>query len=563
MRKKNSIGFLISHCNIPKKFLFISMVLVGLESLSSVGLIYFEGKAIDIITGTDYIVDEVVTVFLTVLGFVFLQWVWSVIVPYMFKKYGIAQGAQIRNRFHTSLVNASVADVNRLGKGDIAMRSSVEVGRVQKFLTDDFYIMSKRLMMALSAVALSMIVDWRLALLEFIFIPFIVKKNMECDEKLDENFYMIDEYYGQMSDLFTNVLRSMKLIKSYCAELFFENKMSNLLNEVQAESIRNNKKIVDGMNRLISINLIPMFIHYLAGTVFILLDWITLGEFVAFASLRGYVSNFLMYIPTFIPRSKAAVASIRRIEEVTQLDEETDLIESTDMHEHIALQGQNLQFSYDEQIILNDVNVTIFSNKVNLLVGKSGIGKTTLLNVLSGIFSLNDGRVIYNNKVIKAQGQRMNIAYVGQEPFLLNGTIKENLDIMNKASMDSIATICRRLNIHDAIMELPNQYETEIGGDAGKVLSGGQLQRLGFARAYLSDADIIFMDEPSSALDVKSEQQVLELIKELKKEKTFVITTHSESIISEGDYIYLLEGGTVSAIDNIDSYKERLSEIDC
>lgn len=561
MRKKNSIGFLIGHCNVTKKFLLISMVVVGVESLSSVGLIYFEGKAIDIIAGTDYVVEEIITVFLTVLGFIFLQWIWSVVVPYMFKKHAIAQGAKIRDRFQTSLVNASMTDVSRLGKGDIAMKSSVEIGRVQKFLADDFYIVLKRLMMGCGAVVLSAIFDWRLALLEFASVPFIVKKNMDCEEKLDENFYMIDAYYGQMSDLFTNVLCSMKLIKSYCAELFFENKISNLLNDVQAESIRNNKKIVDVMNRLIGLNLIPMFIHYFAGTFFILSDWITLGEFVAFASLRGCVTNFLMYIPTFIPKAKAAIASIRRIEEVTQLDEETELIECTDMHEHIALEGQNLQFSYEGQIIFNNVNVTIFSNKINLLVGKSGIGKTTLLNVLSGIFLPNNGRVIYNNKIIKTQGQRMNIAYVGQEPFLLNSTIKENLDIMNRASMDNIVTICRKLNIHDAIMELPNQYETEIGGDAGKVLSGGQLQRLGFARAYLSEADIIFMDEPSSALDVKSEQQMLKLMKELKKEKTFVIATHSETMIPEGDYIYLLEGGNVSAIDHIDSYKERLAAI--
>lgn len=279
----------------------------------------------------------------------------------------------------------------------------------------------------------------------------------------------------------------------------------------------------------------------------------------AFAVLRGHVTNFLMYIVSFIPTYKSVKASIRRMEDVTKLKESHDDIHSTVLDEEFFLQGSNICFLYDKQKVLENLNISIYSDSINLLVGESGSGKTTLLNVLSSIMTPDSGYVIYNSKIVKGIEIQNSLAYVSQSPFILSGSIMENINFFGKSTSEEIIDICRKLNIHKAIMQLPNHYETMIGGEHGNVLSGGQLQRLCLARAFVSEAKIIFLDEPSSALDTENEMEVIQLLKKLKRDKTVVISTHSAAFINEADYVYLVEGGKVARISNVGQFLNGLN----
>lgn len=557
--KNNKKNTLFHFCNISKYFIINCLALVSMECLSTIGLTYFQSKAIDLFTYKTFNRRNVLIIIIGMIIFVILQWIWSIIVPYKFKKNGIYKIAKIRKKIYESIINTSTTNVKKINSGDITMKLSVEINKIQNFLSNDLYLVSKRFLMALGALLLSLFFNWKLAILEFLILPFIIKKNRETDESMDENFYLIYKYYGQMGDLFTSILNSLKLIKTFCVETLFEKKITNLLNNIQNESIINNKKIVKSMNKLVCINLLPTVIHFTIGTLFVLCNWISLGEFVAFAVLRGHVTNFLMYIVSFIPTYKSVKASIRRMEDVTKLKESHDDIHSTVLDEGFFLQGSNICFSYDKQKVLENLNISIYSDSINLLVGESGSGKTTLLNILSSIMTPDSGYVIYNSKIVKGIEIQNSLAYVSQSPFILSGSIMENINFFGKSTSEEIIDICRKLNIHKAIMQLPNHYETMIGGEHGNVLSGGQLQRLCLARAFVSEAKIIFLDEPSSALDTENEMEVIQLLKKLKRDKTVVISTHSAAFINEADYVYLVEGGKVARISNVGQFLNGLN----
>lgn len=561
LMKNKKIDIYFRFCNISKCFMIISFVLVLVECLATIGVTYFESEAIDLFAYKNSENKDVLVIIYGMIIFIVFQWIWSVFIPYRFKKNSINQISAIREKIYESIINASTTDIKKIGSGDITMRVSVEINRIQTFLSTDLYIVLKRFIMAIGALLLSLYFDWKLAILECVMLPFIVKKNRDADESMDENYYMIDEYYGQMGNLFTSILNSIKLIKTFCVDNLFEKRLSDLLDNIQQESVVNNKKIVHSANRLTGINLLPTMIHFSVGTLFVLFDWISLGEFVAFAVLRGYVTNFLMYIPTFIPKCRSVYASIQRIMDITNLKATYHIIQSAPFSEEFIIQGNNICFSYDEQLVLKNLNISIYSNSINLLVGESGSGKTTLLNVLCNVLIPDGGNIVYNSKLVTETEIQKDLAYVSQASFISRGTIKENVNFYGKSTDEEVVDICKKLNIHETIMELPRQYETMIGGQEGNILSGGQIQRLCLARAFLSRAKIIFMDEPSSALDVKNEMEILQLLKEIKRDKTLVISTHSTEFIDEADYVFLVEGGTAAKINDVDKYLMKSAEI--
>lgn len=209
----------------------------------------------------------------------------------------------------------------------------------------------------------------------------------------------------------------------------------------------------------------------------------------------------------------------------------------------------NVSFSYGDETILQNVSLTVPENKVIGIVGKSGSGKSTLLKLLMRFWNVNNGDISVNGRSIKnintSQLRDME-SFVTQETHLFHDSIKSNLKIAKlDATDEEIIAACKKASVHDFIMTLPQGYDTPVG-ELGDTLSGGERQRIGLARAFLHDAPLMLLDEPTSNLDSLNEAVILRSLSEQSSDKTVVLVSHRQSTMRIADTVYSVEHGRMS-----------------
>lgn len=232
---------------------------------------------------------------------------------------------------------------------------------------------------------------------------------------------------------------------------------------------------------------------------------------------------------------------------VLDILEETPVVEEIQGEKEIAFEGfavQNVTFAYKDEVILNDVSVDIPTGKVVGIVGKSGSGKSTLLKLLMRFWDVKKGSVKVSGQEI-AHVNTTNLrdmeSFMTQETHLFHDSIQNNVRIANlSATEEEVVEACKKASVHEFIMSLPQGYDTPVG-ELGDTLSGGERQRIGLARAFLHDAPVLLLDEPTSNLDSLNEAVILKSLKESAKDKTVVLVSHRESTMRIADEVYSVE----------------------
>lgn len=210
------------------------------------------------------------------------------------------------------------------------------------------------------------------------------------------------------------------------------------------------------------------------------------------------------------------------------------------------LNVDHVSFAYDDELILDDIQLSLEANKIYGIQGKSGSGKSTLLKLLMRFYDVNKGSIQINHKDIKAwktTSLRNNESYVTQETYLFDDTIMNNVRLANvNASDEEVINACKKANLHDFIMTLKDNYQTQIGALANS-LSGGERQRIGLARAFLHEGQLILLDEPTSNLDSLNEAIIMKSLKENAEDKTILIVSHRESSMKICDEVIPMANG--------------------
>lgn len=241
-------------------------------------------------------------------------------------------------------------------------------------------------------------------------------------------------------------------------------------------------------------------------------------------------------------------------ERVLSLLEEKPLVEEIegDMKSSNVFKGalmDHVTFSYEDETILDDYSLKLEPGKITGIHGVSGSGKSTLLKLLKRFWDVNQGAITVDEEDIKqipTKHLRDMESYVTQETHLFHDSIANNIAIAKpKATREEIMEAAKKASIHDFIMTLPNGYDTEVG-ELGDTLSGGEKQRIGIARAFLHDAQMILMDEPTSNLDSLNEGIILKSLKESSEEKTIVLVSHRISTMNLADTVYEMKDGRIS-----------------
>lgn len=368
---------------------------------------------------------------------------------------------------------------------------------------------------------------------------------------LRKNSRQMFQLIGKLNTLLNETFQGLHVIRSFTLEnlLFKQFKQKNeKLYRLELENAKLQGWFYSG-GQLISS---AVFLSSLCfGALFVSKNVMTVGALLTFINLVNHLVYPLTGLAGQWAGFQRSVAAVERL--LTVLDQPVD---SADLPKFIpsfslskTIEFQNVSFSYDERTqVFHQFSLTIPAGKVTALVGPSGGGKSTLLNLLQGFYKPQSGRILIGGEPMEAMTLselRSAMAYVPQETFLFAGSIRDNLlfarpgireEEMIEASVSA--------NCHGFISSLPEGYDTEIG-ERGTKLSGGQKQRIAIARALLKDAPILLLDEATSALDSGTENQVKKALNQLMKGRTTLVIAHRLSTIQHADTIIVLDHGEI------------------
>ena len=356
--------------------------------------------------------------------------------------------------------------------------------------------------------------------------------------------YQYREKLGMMNSFFLDSIRGLPEIQQFGQQ---DRRLNRLGEYNQAvEAINEKLKVQEGKNRVVTDRVIfgtIVIYTVLAGGLFFR-QAITIKEviitFVAFASSFGptvalsNLSNNLFH----------TIASGNRVLDLMAEEPLIDEIKGKERQTFGEVKCREVSFSYDTELVIDKASLKIKRGEILGIHGKSGCGKSTLLKLLMRFFKLNDGCIDINQinlEEINTSDLRDMESYVTQETCLFNTSIKENIKIAKADATDEeVVLAAQKASLHEFIKGLPQGYDTNVG-ELGEQLSGGEKQRIGIARAFLHNAPLMLLDEPTSNLDSLNEGIILKAIKEMGQDKTIVLVSHRESTMGIADNIMTLE----------------------
>ena len=374
--------------------------------------------------------------------------------------------------------------------------------------------------------------------------------------KLKEIHKERKEWQDKFTSLTTESIRGIREIKTLGVKNSLLNDMKDIIRIIYKKSERE----IDIQKEF---NIIVRFLKtilevgvFITCVILMYYNQISLTFFIA---MTYYIYRYMWLIENINDLTQTyqkVVVSITRVNEILENKLYND--ESFGEKEISKIKGvlefKDVTFSYpDEDVTLNNFNLKIEPNKKVAVVGKSGQGKSTLFNLITRIFDINEGEILLDNiniKELSEESLRKNVSIIRQDPFIFNKTIKENFELIDKnITLEEIRKYSKMAYIDDYIMSLPKQYDTVLG-EGGVNLSGGQKQRLAIARTLSKKSKVILFDEATSALDNESQKFIKKAIDNLVKDHTVVIVAHRLSTIMDVDVIHIVDKGKIVASGN-------------
>lgn len=442
-------------------------------------------------------------------------------------------------RYYDSEVTGKI--INRLG------RAITSVSGFLQFFSNNLLQM---LLSMVVAVVVLLIYSWPLAILFMLFIPANLYLTARTSDKWQKYESDKNEHFDIASGRFAEVVGQMRLVKSFGSQerelTLFDTRMKSMVGLTKKQSTH-----WHGMNAIRGVVFGTLFAAIYAVVFYqTASQQISVGDMVLLVMLIQQLSFPLQSLSFFVDAYQKAVANSKDFvkamqEKAESHDEEAQALQVTEAH----IEYKDVNFSYKKgEPVLSDVSFTVKPGQKLALVGESGGGKTTISNLLMGLYAPKSGEVFIdgqNVNNVQFRSLRQNIATVFQDPAMFSGTIRENIAYAQPdAGDDAIERAAKAANAHEFIVKLRDGYDTEIG-ERGIKLSGGQKQRLAIARALLKDAPILILDEATSSLDSRSEVLVQEALERLMKGRSVLIIAHRLSTIAHVDQIVTLKDGRV------------------
>jgi ABC-type multidrug transport system fused ATPase/permease subunit len=457
----------------------------------------------------------------------------------------------IRNVFYDHLQGMSFAYFDKAQTGQLMSRATVDIEAVRTFISMGLLQLFQTAFLTVGIVYLLISLNWRLALFSLAFMPIIAWRVISVSTRLRPIWLKVQQLIASLGNTLQESLTGIKVVKGFAREEEEGQKFS-------ADAKRLYDKQIDAA-RLVALNT-PLMV-FLLGVPTALVLWQGGHQVIAGNLTIGGMTQFILYLGMLaMPiRRLGAIANMysrsmsagQRILEV--LDSKSPVTEKPDAIKLGKLKGkvcfENVNFSYNPlSPALKDVSFEVHPGQLVALVGSSGSGKSTIINLLLRFYDASSGRITMDDidiRDITLNSLRTNIGIAQQDVFLFSMTIRDNIAYgVPDASMEQVIEAAKAAQIHDFIESLPDGYNTWVG-ERGHTLSGGEKQRITIARALLTNPSILVLDEITSSVDAETERLIRLAIDNLIEGRTTFIVSHRLPIITNADLILVLRDGRI------------------
>ena len=462
---------------------------------------------------------------------------------------------ELKKNVFNSILHLPVEKFSKLEKGQLMNNISEDINVFSNLFTTRFLIMIDFLSLFIMLFIL-MNINLFLTLILLINLPVSILLFNYYGKKINQSENQLKCFSDKLSTYIQEVFNGFSIIKTNTSESQFLNVYHKKNQNLYEFGIEKNtySYLADFFSQ--QCNNILYIIVIGVGIILIGRGNMTIGELVAFSTYSSRLTVMLLNLTKINTEIEEVIVSVNRIKDI----QNTLLTINETSHNKIKLSEKIEEiklcdFSYkylDDQYILKNINLNMKKNRIYYLIGKNGSGKSTILNVLSGLYFDYEGKFIINNRFdfnqIDPQFYRVKIGYIPQRTEMFSGTVLENITLYNDIPFEKVIQKCKEAGIHDDIMKLTNGYNTDYGA-FGVKFSGGQIQKIGIVRAMLKEADIYVCDEISAFLDKESIQHIEKLLYMLSKKHIVIVIDHNEKDFLNKTFIEYKINNDISLIE--------------
>ena len=479
----------------------------------------------------------------------------------------------IRNQLYRKITSLPIGFFSEERKGDIIARMSGDVQEIENSIMSSLDMLFKNPILIIAYFATLLCISWQLTLFTILFVPVMGWIMGKVGRKLKRKSKEAQALWSDTMSQVEETLGGLLIIKAFCAEekmnRRFDNTNSNYRNQILKVNTR--QQMAHPMSEFLGTVMIIIVLWF--GGILVLNQQVLSGPtFIYYLVILYSIINPLKDFSKAGYNIPKGLASMERVDKI--LLAESDIKEKENP-QHISsfdhtIEFRHVSFRYGEQWVLRDINLTIEKGKTIALVGQSGGGKSTMVDLIPRYYDVQEGEVLIdgiNVKDLDIHDLRQLIGNVNQEAILFNDTFFNNISFgVDNATQQQVEEAARIANADEFIKASENGYDTNIG-DRGGRLSGGQRQRVSIARAILKNPPILILDEATSALDTESERLVQDALERLMKTRTTVAIAHRLSTIKNADEICVLhegqivERGTHDELISKDGYYKKLHDM--
>lgn len=479
----------------------------------------------------------------------------------------------IRNQLYRKITSLPIGFFSEERKGDIIARMSGDVQEIENSIMSSLDMLFKNPILIIAYFATLLCISWQLTLFTILFVPVMGWIMGKVGRKLKRKSKEAQALWSDTMSQVEETLGGLRIIKAFCAEekmnRRFDNTNSSYRNQILKVNTR--QQMAHPMSEFLGTVMIIIVLWF--GGILVLNQQVLSGPtFIYYLVILYSIINPLKDFSKAGYNIPKGLASMERVDKI--LLAESDIKEKENP-QHISsfdhtIEFCHVSFRYGEQWVLRDINLTIEKGKTIALVGQSGGGKSTMVDLIPRYYDVQEGEVLIdgiNVKDLDIHDLRQLIGNVNQEAILFNDTFFNNISFgVDNATQQQVEEAARIANADEFIKASENGYNTNIG-DRGGRLSGGQRQRVSIARAILKNPPILILDEATSALDTESERLVQDALERLMKTRTTVAIAHRLSTIKNADEICVLhegqivERGTHDELISKDGYYKKLHDM--
>lgn len=527
---------------------------------------------------TRILIDDVFTsnnhellypVILSMLGIYIFRTISIYLKEFLFDKVGVNIMGDIKKDLFGHIQKMHFGYFDKKNTGELMARIGEDVENIWFTLGFGLALFVENIIYFVVASTILFFLHWKLALISLITMPFIAYLAIKLEKNIGKAFEEISDQVAVMNTTAQENISGVRLVKAFSREKHEINKfleMNEKNYELNMKKTRIWAKYFPSIEFFGNISIVLVVV---LGGMFVINDSLSLGTLVAFSQyiwMLIWPMRMLGWLTNAISESKASAKKIHKIRDENPLinsgNEKTENFDG-----HIIFENVSFKYSEDEEYVLKDINLNVKPGSTIAIMGETGSGKSTLVNLIARYYDISEGKIIIDNKNIKdlkLDDLRKNISVVFQDNFLFSETVTENIKLGKpEGDLEEIINVSEKACAHEFVKKLKKGYSTIIG-ERGIGLSGGQKQRLTIARSLMKDSKILIFDDATSALDMETEFNLLKNISMNSKKITTFIIAHRISAVKNADEIIFLDKGKIverGTHNDLISYEGKYYEI--